>query len=771
MNFKTIFKSQRTMGGFALVLGVSLLLMGCGGGGGGSSTAQSTSTGQLVFKAVWNRTALSSDNTEAAGDIQARDLSDCLDVESVSAVVYDANGNVLQTGGPWSCSDHQGILTDVPANRTVYVVILGQSSNGLTLYRGQSTYPVFLPAGATVDAGTIVATSFSPTLISPEDGARVAFNNLVLAWSDVFGARTYRCTLASQPDFDAAAIVQTIVSDTPTCQPDTSGLNPDTDYFWRVQAIDAAGFISEPSAYRRFQVSYQVLVVTIAMPPGGTQVRVGTPLSFSATVATADGTVLNADDLTLVGWSSDRDGDLSSQLAFSAASLSLGTHLITLTVQDTSGMSGSATVTIEVLSNLPPVATITAPTAGATYAIGMGQTLSCQGSASDPEEGALTTSDHLQWQIVNLASPDHIIWQGYGPTVSVDYLPFAYQSGTYRVTLTATDAEGGIGSSYVDITVQADPNTPPTATIVAPQNGSTHKIGAGLSLACQGTGLDPEEGSLTSETLVRWHLVNLANPDHILWQGGGPSVSIDYLGFNYTSGTYRVTLTVTDSAGASDSADVDVTIEAELNAPPVTTIESPAHGTSFIIGSQPYLTCRGSAIDPEDGDLTSATQLSWSVVNQATQLVVWQGNGTSISIDAAIFGTSGGSFSITLTATDSAGVSSSAQITIVAETASSNSPPTASISSPFDGGYYYSFSAITCSGSGSDPEDGALSGTHLFWQAIDSIGTTGWSGFGASVTIPAYTFSDATGDYSIVLTVTDSQGASDTTSVGIFVSP
>ena len=92
---------------------------------------------------------------------------------------------------------------------------------------------------------------------------------------------------------------------------------------------------------------------------------------------------------------------------------------------------------------------------------------------------------------------------------------------------------------------------------------------------------------------------------------------------------------------------------------------------------------------------------------------------------------------------------------------SPNAFPTASITSPTDGSTFNEGDNITFNGTGSDPEDGALTDAFLVWTSSidDQIGT------GTSFT----TSSLSVGAHTITLTATDSNSATGTDSVSITV--
>lgn len=91
--------------------------------------------------------------------------------------------------------------------------------------------------------------------------------------------------------------------------------------------------------------------------------------------------------------------------------------------------------------NQAPTVTISAPADGATFT--HGEDVAFEGTASDPEDGALT-GDALVWTIGGQEI-------GTGVSFSTD----ALDVGAHTVTLTATDAHGASGSAQIDLTIEA----------------------------------------------------------------------------------------------------------------------------------------------------------------------------------------------------------------------------------------------------------------------------------------------------------------------------
>ncbi len=258
-------------------------------------------------------------------------------------------------------------------------------------------------------------------------------------------------------------------------------------------------------------------------------------------------------DLSM-GWTSSVDGSIGTGATFSIDTLSVGLHTVTLTGEDSEGATDSDTITItvNVPGNDPPVASILAPVTGSTF-VG-GDTITFEGEADDPEDGALTGAS-LEWSS-DLEGP-----LGSGELLDVTTLA----AGSHAITLTATDSGGALGTDGISLTVLA-PNAPPLVTITAPPNGSSYD--AGDIIDFQGDADDPEDGALTGSSLT--------------WQSNldGPIGTGSPLAFASLSvGLHQVTLVGVDSGGATGSDVVEVTIDPSVaNLPPIAQLTGPLSG-------------------------------------------------------------------------------------------------------------------------------------------------------------------------------------------------
>jgi hypothetical protein len=179
--------------------------------------------------------------------------------------------------------------------------------------------------------------------------------------------------------------------------------------------------------------------VTIQTPAAGATYAQGEAISFT-------GSAIDPEYGTLTGaslvWTSSLDGQIGTGGSFTRDDLSAGTHTITLTATDPRGAVGTVSVTITVSGNQVPVVTLSAPANGADFSIGV--TITFTGSATDPEDGALTG--------ISLVWTSNIEGQiGTGGSFTRDDL----SAGIHTITLTAADSQGSTGTQSITITVQS----------------------------------------------------------------------------------------------------------------------------------------------------------------------------------------------------------------------------------------------------------------------------------------------------------------------------
>ncbi len=347
------------------------------------------------------------------------------------------------------------------------------------------------------------------------------------------------------------------------------------------------------------------------------------------------------------------------------------------------------------------------------------------GSGSDVDG----TIKSYQWTKASGPSPNNINTPN-SATTTVSGLV----QGVYQFKLTVIDNEGGVGTSVVQITVNAA-NIPPVATagnntnITLPTNSTT--------LNGNGTDADGTIKSYLWTKISGPTAYNILNPDL-----GRTDIS------GLTQGVYQFELTVTDNSGATGSATVQVTVNPPANLPPKATVGA----NKSITLSANTTTLTGSGSDP-DGTIAS---YQWTKISGPSSYNIV--NPTSPVTDVS--GLLQGLYQFQLTVKDNKGDTGTA-IMQVNVNAAANLPPTANAGS--DKNITLPTNSIKLDGSGSDA-DGKI--VAYQWTKISGPATfTIISANSASTDINNL----VQGIYQFQLTVKDDKGDVGTSTVQVTV--
>ena len=383
-------------------------------------------------------------------------------------------------------------------------------------------------------------------------------------------------------------------------------------------------------------------------------------------------TVSETQNVSLQAAATDKeDGDLSGNVAWvssldgaiaSGARLSVGTHTINASVQDSNGASANDSVQLTVTAvavNTAPVVSIQSPANGAT--ITAGQSVSLVASAIDKEEGDI--SAEVKWT----STLDGTIRNGDRLVV-----------GTHTIKARLRDSDGAYASDTVQVTVVAA-NTAPEVSIVSPAGGTVISEGNAVTLSAQAS--DSEQGNLSAS--VTWS----SSVDGTI---SSPAM--------LSAGDHVLTATVVDNSGAMDQAQVNITVT-NVNSAPVVSIQSPTEGAVITEGEP--LSLVASAMDAEDGDLSAD--------------VIWTStlDGTIRSGDRLIVGTH--TIKARLSDSEGAYASDTVEVTVVA----ANTAPEISIVSPAAGSVIALGDTVTLAAQANDNEQGDLSAAVTWTSSVD----------------------------------------------------
>ena len=525
------------------------------------------------------------------------------------------------------------------------------------------------------------------------------------------------------------------------------------------------------SSSETITITVNNLAPTITSLTGDTNINEGDTATFNASATNPSN-----DELAYI-WDF---GDGTLQLSVNSNSLPVshtyadnGNYTVTLTVEDETGSSASSTLDVTVDNVAPAIASI-----DGTTVTSEGETITYTASVSDPGDDELTYEWSVNGESIESNSP------------KVDYI--FPDNGTYNLSLTVTDDDGAATTSELAVTVNNLPPTIEIAPTIIGNEGEAITFNPTLSDPGDdtltvtldfGDGSEPEtitseefpvthtytdngnytatitvsdeDGGITNQTIdviinnSAPTIINLTGDTEVnegetaqfnaiatdrgndtliyTWNFGDGSsqltVNSDDLPVTHEyldNGDYTVTLTVRDEDGASSSSTLDITVN---NLAP--TIIEIVGETNVNEGTE--VVYSASATDPGDDTLT----YSWDF-----------GDGNTASGTDVIHAfTDNGNYTITLTVTDDDNASTTQTLDI---TVNNVAPAIEEIigNTEVSEGEEVNYSAIA-----SDPGDDTLT---YDWNFGDET-----TAEGKDVT---HIFAD-NGDYTITLTVTDSDGA------------
>ena len=331
-------------------------------------------------------------------------------------------------------------------------------------------------------------------------------------------------------------------------------------------------------------------------------------------------------DLT-VEWSSDKDGVLGvtgqdwlpneQGDSFGRATLSVGVHLLTVTVSDPEGMSTSEEVQVAVQgsnSNVAPTCDLLSPLDGAT--VGVGASVEFRGTAND--QNSLDENLNVEWQ----SSIDGVLGVS-SPTDQGDvFYSLSFDSvNTHLITMIVTDEAGE--SCFDDVQIHVANG--PTVEILQPYDDIVIVFYSNIEFE----GLVTHDEVDVSTLSVRW----VSDVDGELISGS-PSSSGQaiWVGDFQTYGPHEVVLETEDGNGLLGSDSVSIIYNA---IPKISDVLVEPQTPS----SSDVLTCIPTYSD-EDGDALSI-EYFWSFPRTGEQIQATTVNNLKSTLDLSTIPLSG----------------------------------------------------------------------------------------------------------------------------------
>jgi subtilisin family serine protease len=304
-------------------------------------------------------------------------------------------------------------------------------------------------------------------------------------------------------------------------------------------------------------------------------------------------------------------------------------------------------------------------------------------------------------------------------------------------------------------------NQPPEVMLDGLNDGAQIPGSYGFDVPITATVTDPEDRPTLGDPY-------LGQPA-VVWNSSKDGFLGDGLflptGKDLTYGMHVITVTATDSSGAtiSDSASINIYNEA-----PAVDLTSPMDQELYFEGET--INFRGTSFDfNEMGSKLPEGQMEWfrspggggSALPQGSLIPIGTGHILQATLPL-------GTHTITLIGTDSEGVTDMESIVVTVDEAPENARPTVTITSPANGSQMGCTETITLTGIATDEEDGTLSGNSLEWfKTVNSVTTP--IGTGESIQFQYTNILGGGGPtpFTITLKATDSEGSFRTDSISM----
>lgn len=485
------------------------------------------------------------------------------------------------------------------------------------------------------------------------------------------------------------------------------------------------------------QTNFAPPVVAILSPSDDQQLYEGDAVTLTGTVVLEG---IQQSEVTY-SWNSNLDGTLASGVMpegqesvpeVPPVELSGGEHRITLFASG-NGQQGEDFVSVTVRENHAPNLEIIEPDPTEEYIVEILVALRVFVSDQETQPENLT----VFWNSdVDGALGGPVTPQSDSYAVSSTMLSL----GEHLLTATVTDPQGKTRSADVAVTVWL-PNDPPTCSIEQPLDNSGMQAGDFLTVLAMADDPDGDPEALVAllTSNLNGQLGPVINPL--------PNGLITFANLFLQPGDHTLVLRVEDSRGGTCTDFIVL----HVSTPPTVSIWSPADGSVLTYGSSSNFAAQ--VVDAEDPEPMLSVQ--WES-NQNGLLSTVPANALG-EVSFSTSNLSAGMHTITLTVTDTAGLSATSSITV-----NVNQRPTVTINQPSTGQVFQEGANIVFSATVSDPEDPA---TALSIQWVDTSTLTLLSALpptSSGQTSFVATSLTAGMSHTVLLTVSDTDGAQET---------
>jgi len=395
-----------------------------------------------------------------------------------------------------------------------------------------------------------------------------------------------------------------------------------------------------------------------------------------------------------------------------------GQYTFELTVTDDKGATSKAQVkvTVNAAANQSPVAN-----AGTNKNITLPlNTVSLDGSASTDADGIIAS---YKW--VKISGGSAAIGNDAVSKTTISGLA----EGQYTFELTVTDDKGAASKAQVKVTVNAAVNQSPVANA-----GSNLTI----TLPLDSVRLDGSKSNDPDGTIVSYAWTKIAGGSGTITNANTAIASVSGL----SAGQYTFELSVKDNKGVTAKEQVKVTVNAIANKLPIA--NAGANLTlPFGTGS---VTLDGSKSSDPDGTITA---YKWALISGVAVTI----SDSTIS-KPVVSNLQGGQYTFELTVTDNKGATSKAQVKIIVNL-SSNQSPVADAGANQVINLVGSNTSTKLDGTRSSDPDGTI--VNYNWTKVDGPSAVTITNVNTATPILSGLIE---GVYTFELTVTDNRGAS-----------